>query len=319
MRRMIIDTDTASDDAVALLMALLDPAVQVEAITTVCGNMPLDLATINALATVQVAGRETPPVYEGADRPLFRELKTAEMVHGSNGMGDMDLPELTLSPAPGFAALKIIELVKQYPGELDLVVLGPATNIATALLLDPVAMRGVRHIYSMGTCGFERWGVTPVSEFNVLVDAEAYDIMLRSGIPMTLIGIDQCRGEAALDAEEIAAIEHCGNAVGHFAMRCNYTLIELYTRRAGRKQLGLPDPVAMAAAIWPELVLDAPACYCYTCTTEPMTYGQVIINEHQERALFPYPGSGEPPNATVVREMDYQGFKRKLTELLVNA
>ena len=319
MRRIIIDTDTGCDDAVALLMALLDPGIRVEAITTVCGNVPLDVATKNALLVVELVGGEPPPVYVGAEKPLFRELKTAAAVHGTDGLGGMNLPDPALQPAPGYAAIAILDLVKQYPGEIEIVALGPATNIAAALFLDPAAMRGVKHIYSMGTNGFGGPGSTPVAEFNVYVDAESYDAMLRSGIPLTVIGIDQCLGEAAMDAEEIEEIAACGTRAGTFTVRCNQTRTDFSQKRFGRKRLALPDAVAMAAAIWPELVLEAPMCYCYTCTKEATAYGQVIIDDRRPRAIRDYEGSAEPLNAAVVKTMDYKGYKQRLAELLKNA
>ncbi len=320
MRRFIIDTDTGSDDAVALLMALLTPDIKIEAITTVCGNIPLPLATKNALTTILVAGRDMPPVYEGASKPLFRELVTAAAVHGEDGMGEMNLPAPAIQPTPGYAATAILDLVRQYPGEIEIVALGPATNIATAIFLDPDAMRGVKHIYTMGTGGFGPGNTTPVAEFNVYVDAESYDIMLRAGIPLTIIGFDQCVAEgAALDAADIDAIEQCGTAVGKFAIRCNYSLIDYNVRRINRRMLDLPDPVAMAVALWPELVVDAPFCTCHTCTKDDYTYGQVIVDEHNVLAISAYPGSADASNATVIKTMDYSGFKRKLADLLMQA
>lgn len=315
MRRLIIDTDTGSDDAVALIMALMSPDVHVEAITTVCGNVPLELATKNALSTILATGTYQPPVYEGAKKPLFRELRTATNVHGEDGMGEMNLPEPSIKPLATPAAVAIVELAKKYPGEIELVALGPATNIAVALFLDPDAMQGIKRIYSMGTGGFALGNATPVAEFNVWVDAESYDAMLRSGIPVTVIGFDMCIGEAALLADEIDAIEQSGSPVGYFAMRCNYSLIDYNVRRSNKKFLDLPDPIAMAAVVWPELVLDAPLCYCYTCVKEEMTYGQVIVDDGSVRASgLAYCGC--EPNATVVRSMDFAGFKRRLHELL---
>lgn len=319
MKRIIIDTDTGCDDAVAMLMALLDPGIKVEAITTVCGNVPLDVATKNALLMVELAGKEQPPVYTGAERPLFRDLVTAAAVHGSDGLGEMHLPHPPIQPTAGYAAVAILDLVKRYPGEIEIVTLGPVTNIAAALFLDPAAMAGVKHIYSMGTNGFTGSGSTPAAEFNVYVDAESYDRMLRSGIPITIIGIDQCLGEAAMDEEEIEEITACGTEAGRFTIRCNRTRMEFAQKRFGKKRLALPDAVAMAAAIWPELVLDAPHCYCYTCTKEAQAYGQVIIDDRRLRAITDYEGITEPPNALVVRTMDYKGYKQRLAELLKNA
>ncbi|MCT6817642.1 MAG: nucleoside hydrolase, partial [Lysinibacillus fusiformis] len=128
MRKLIIDTDTGSDDAVALIMALKSTNLKVEAITTVCGNVPIELATKNALMTIEVANGQKPPLYVGAAKPLMRDLVTAVNVHGEDGMGDCHLIHPTLLPESKHAVDAILELIENNPGEVEIVTIGPVTN-----------------------------------------------------------------------------------------------------------------------------------------------------------------------------------------------
>src|ERR1700730_13454367 len=136
MRRFLIDTDTASDDAVALVMALRSPDVKVETITVVAGNVPIEQGIQNALYTVELCQKQV-PVYRGAAAPILRPLETAQDIHGTDGMGDIGLPLFGRKPAPGHAVDVIRNIVNRYPGEVTLVALAPLTNIALALLLEP--------------------------------------------------------------------------------------------------------------------------------------------------------------------------------------
>ena len=174
MRKIIIDTDTGSDDAVAILMALRDPSVQVLAVTTVCGNVNMEQATINAFRSIDAARTYVPPVYKGAFRPLYWDLVTGQFAHGQDGMGDMGLPIPDMQAETEHAVEAILRLVKENPGEIEIVALGPATNLALAMMKDPEAMKQVKHIYSMGSGGYGKGNATSVAEFNVFVDAEAY-------------------------------------------------------------------------------------------------------------------------------------------------
>lgn len=182
LRKLIIDTDTGSDDAVALMMALLSDNIEVIGITTVCGNVPLDLATKNALMTSEICNSQV-PIFAGADKPLFRNLVTAVNVHGNDGMGDCDLIHPTTKPANGHAVDFILETVKSNPDQIEIVALGPVTNIALAILKEPETMKKVKHIWSMSTGGFGPGNTTPVAEFNVFVDAESFSALLNSEIP----------------------------------------------------------------------------------------------------------------------------------------
>ncbi|MDO3681156.1 nucleoside hydrolase [Paenibacillus ehimensis] len=316
MRKLIIDTDTGSDDAVAIIMALKSADVKVEAITTVCGNVPLELATKNALMTIEVANGQKPPLYVGAAKPLMRDLVTAVNVHGEDGMGDCDLIHPTLVPESRHAVDAILDIVEKNAGEIEIVTIGPVTNIAIAILKAPETMKKVKHIYTMGTSGFGPGNTTPVAEFNVYVDAEAYRIMLNSGIPMTIIGFDVCLGEAALTQDDMDVLLASGKPEAVFSVKCNRSLLEYNIQRCNEPIVDLPDAVAMGVVLWNEIVLEEKWCYCYVCTMEEAAYGQVILNDGSKLAISDG-FAGHTPNAKVCKTIDNSLFKEKLISLLV--
>ena len=317
MRRLIIDTDTGSDDAVALIMALKSTNFKVEAITTVCGNVPVELATKNALMTIEVANGQKPPLYVGAGKPLMRDLVTAVNVHGEDGMGDCNLINPTLLPETKHAVDAILEIIENNPGEIEIVTIGPVTNIALAILKAPETMKKVKRIYSMGTAGFGPGNTTPVAEFNVYVDAEAYSIMMKSGIPISIIGFDICLGEAAWNREDMEFLMESQKEEAVFAVHCNRSLLEYNLQASGGHFVDLPDAVAMGVVLWDDIVIEDKVCYCYVCTTEEATYGQVIVNDGSKLAISDG-FAGHTPNATICKTIDNQLFKKRLIELLVS-
>lgn len=316
MRKIIIDTDTGSDDAVALIMALKSSVVKVEAITTVCGNVPLELATKNALMTIEIANGQKPPLYSGAEKPLFRDLVTAVNVHGEDGMGDCNLINPILNAEKKHAVDAMIEIVKDNPGEIEIVTIGPATNIALAILKEPETMKKVKHIYSMGTSGFGTGNTTPVAEFNVYVDAEAYSIMMKSNIPLTIIGFDVCLGDAAWNKGDMDLLLSSGKREAEFSVKCNRSLLEYNLQRSGEHIVDLPDAVAMGVVLWDDIVIEEKLCYCYTCTIEEAAYGQVIINDGSKLSITEG-FAGQTPNATVCKTIDNKLYKERLLDLLV--
>lgn len=312
MRKFIIDTDTGSDDAVALMMALLDDSVEVLGITTVCGNVPLEYATPNALMTVEICGKET-PVYEGCSKLLLRELITAVRVHGDDGMGDMNLIHPESKAQTQHAVDYILETVKNNPGEVEIVTLGPLTNIAMAILRDSNIMKKVKHVYTMGTAGLGRGNTTAVACFNVYVDADAFDIFIKSGIPITIVGFDMCLGEAALNKEDMAYLSSSG-PIGKFAVDCNAALLQYNLSRTQEHMVDLPDAVAMAVALWDDVALETKGMFAYCCTKEEATYGQVIFNDRTD--LLAIRQDVPPDNVRLVCKLDVPLYKKRLLELV---
>lgn len=309
MRRFLIDTDTASDDVVALIIALRDPNIHVEAITVVAGNLPLDRAVTNALISIEQAGTYAPPVYRGVGKPLLRPLVTSEFVHGSDGMGEMNLPPPTLTAALGHAIDQMIEIVGRYPGEVEIVTLGPLTNLALAVLKAPDMATQVKQVTIMGGQGRGAGNMTPVSEFNIYVDAEAAQVVLQSGLPLRFVGWDCSTDETFITQADIDRIHATHSARAAFCVRCNQTLIEYNARSWGKVGFDLPDPVAMIAALYPDVITEEISAYCAVEHKSEATYGQLIIDEH--RLL------NRPPNATVCLKIDAHRFKEILFERIV--
>ncbi len=311
MRKFIIDTDTGSDDAYAIMMALESESVEVLGLTTVSGNVPLEKATRNALMTAEICKKNT-PVYRGASKPLYRPAFSAEDFHGNDGMGDMNLINPSGKSEEKHAVDYILETLKAYPeNEIELVMLGPATTIALAILKDTDTMRRLRHIYSMGTAGFGPGNVTPVAEFNVYVDAESYDVLLNSGIPLTIIGCDLCFGDAVLKSPEIDRLLTMGEKQRFFG-KC------LQRQKTSNMEKGrgciatLPDAVAMSVALWDDIVTGSTPVFCYCRTREEPDYGQVIIHR-QDGGLY----KDKAKNAEVITGINAALFKKRLMELLL--
>ncbi|WCE30775.1 nucleoside hydrolase [Vibrio sp. SCSIO 43137] len=306
MRKFLIDTDTASDDAVALLMALREPEVSIEAITTVCGNCPLDTASKNALVTIEKAATYAPPVYKGMARPILRDLHTCENVHGEDGMGDMNLPEPSLMVAEGNAVDKIIEYAYAFPGELEIITIGPLTNVAMAIRKDPAIQGLIKHIYIMGGTGLGPGNITPVAEFNFWVDAEAASIVIQADVEKTVIGWDVCMDETFLNQQDIAQLNECGE-LGQFSVRCNKTLIE-FNKSLGKDGFDLPDPTAVAVALYPELIVSQFSTFGEIEHKSDKCYGQFMLDRFNV--------TGNKHNVNIITKIDASGFKNKLIELL---
>src|SRR5438270_13538820 len=176
--RVIIDTDPGVSDALALLLAMRSPELKIEAITAVAGNVPLELTLPNALRMVEIAGRTDIPVAAGAKAPLVRRLVTAAYAHGENGLGGAVFPEPTTKPVAQPAAEFIRDVVRKYPHEVTLIPVGPLTNIASALNLDPELASLIRGVVMMGG-SLSGGNITPAAEFNVYVDPEAARIVFQ--------------------------------------------------------------------------------------------------------------------------------------------
>ena len=193
-RPFLIDTDTASDDAVALIMALRKTDVRVLAITTVAGNVPLAQATRTALYVTELCGADV-PVYAGSSKPLWRAYENATWFHRKDGLGDRGYPAPKRAPEAAHAVDAIIETVQRNPG-IVLVTLGPLTNVALALAREPGIVTNVSRCVVMGGNPCCEGNVTPAAEYNMWVDPEAARMVLRSGLPIELVGWHAARASA---------------------------------------------------------------------------------------------------------------------------
>ncbi|MBQ1306756.1 MAG: nucleoside hydrolase [Erysipelotrichaceae bacterium] len=305
MRKIIIDTDCGSDDAVAIVMALRDQSVEILMFTTVTGNVRVDQATANTLTVIKETGTYCPPVYKGCNEMLKREWAGALEEHGNDGMGDLDLVDYSLKESQGNAVDKILEALRTHDDkEIDIITLGPLTNIAKAIMLDPETMKRANRIVMMGSSGLGEGNVTPTAEFNIWQDAEACQIVLDSGIePLIFVGWDACLGEAMLKPEEIKMIRESG-PLGKFCMDINHPLMVLNRERFHDDYLDMADPAAMAAALYPECIDICDRYYCETDISNTDTYGTLYVDRDHH--------TGKRANAYICSKLKAQLFKEYL-------
>jgi purine nucleosidase len=277
-RHLLIDTDTASDDAVALIMALGSPKVSVQAITVVSGNVPLAQALTNALLTVELCGHPDVPVFAGASRPLLREPSHADWFHGHDGLGDMNCPPPNKRPADGHAVDMMIDTARRNPG-IEFITLGPLTNLALALAREPNIMRDISRCVVMGGNPCCVGNVTPAAEFNIWCDPEAAEIVMHSGLNLELIGWQLCRGEANLNEQDIASIRNIDTPLAHFVIDCNRRAMQANLEQTGEVGIPLPDPVAMAVAIDPTIATRASSHRVEIECASERTRGQTVVDQ----------------------------------------
>lgn len=313
MRKFIVDTDTASDDAAALMIAAFTPDIDLLGVTVVAGNVGVRQAADNALMTLEACGKDT-PVYIGAARPMIKPRKDTISVHGKDGMGDRGIIHPSRKPEDKRAVDFILETVAKYPDEIELVVLGPATNIALAIMTDREVMSHVKHIWTMGTPGFGSGNATPVAEFNVFIDADAYGVMLGLGVPTTIIGFDMCEGEIGLDEAELLALSK-GNEAGKFLEQATKVILQFNFDTRGVHMVDLPDAVALAAAIWDDYVQSTVKCHCHVCTEDNETYGQVIF--YQKGRTYESMPKIDNYNAEVVTAVSERTFTKRFMSMLL--
>jgi purine nucleosidase len=275
-RAFLIDTDTASDDAVALIMALRASNVRVVAITTVAGNVPVEQSTRNALYTVELCGARV-PVYTGAEKPLLRTYQNATWFHGRDGLGDHNYPAPRQSAAPGHAVDAIIEAIEANPG-IVIVTLAPLTNVALALAKRPEIAAKVGRCVIMGSAPCCEGNVTPAAEYNIWVDPEAARMVMLSGLPIELVGWHLCRGDAVVRDEDMAHILGFDTPLAKFAIECNSHARQAYKVQTGEDGICLPDPVAMSIALDPTIGTNWSDHYIDVETQSELTRGMTVVD-----------------------------------------
>ncbi|MGE3075920.1 MAG: nucleoside hydrolase [Dehalococcoidia bacterium] len=247
-QKAIVDCDPGHDDAVAILLAAHN--FELLGVTTVGGNSPIENVTANARRVLELAGRRDVPVAKGASRPLLKELQTAPSVHGESGLDGATLPEPVAPLHPRHAVEFLIETLLANEA-VNLFPIGPLTNIATAMRLEPRILDHVAHISLMG--GSAGWGnATPTAEFNIFVDPEAADIVFRSGAPLTMCGLNLTR-QAYVDETVIARLRALGNKAGPTLGDLLEWNRQSVSRLIGGSVSPLHDPCAVAAIVAPEI------------------------------------------------------------------
>ncbi|HBZ44759.1 MAG TPA: nucleoside hydrolase [Maritimibacter sp.] len=306
-RKIIIDTDPGQDDAVAILLALASPEIEVLGITAVAGNVPLSLTAKNARIICEVAGKADTRVFAGCDQPMRRNLVTAEHVHGRTGLDGPDLWEPTMPIQDQHAVDFIIETLRSEPtGTVTLATLGPLTNVATAFDRAPDIVPRVAEIVSMGGAYFEVGNITPAAEFNIYVDPEAADIVFKSGTPLTLMPLDVTH-KALVTKPRNDAFRSLGNRTGVFTAEMTEFFERFDKEKYGSAGAPLHDPTVIAYLINPDL-FSGRHINVEVETTSDLTLGMTVADWWRV--------TNRPANATFMGDLDADGFFTLLTERL---
>lgn len=306
-RSIIIDCDPGQDDAVMLLLALASPEeLDVRGITTVAGNVPLDLTQRNARIMCDLAGRTEVPVYAGCPRPMVRDLITAEAVHGQTGIDGIELfdPETPLQRQ--HAVDFLVEALMTAPQPITLVPAGPLTNIALALVKEPRIAANIAQIVLMGGAWREGGNSSPAAEFNILVDPHAAHVVLTCGRPIVVMSLDVTH-QALTTPDRLAAIGAIDTRVGRAVRK----MLEFYDRHDIEKY-GMPggplhDPCTIAYLLRPDLFAGK-ELHVAVDTTSEASMGATLVD---------YWGvTGNAPNATWMHTIDADSFYTLLIERL---
>jgi len=274
MRRIILDTDPGIDDALALFLALASPEVQLEAVTTVSGNVNVQHTTRNALALLELAQRTDIPVARGSSRPIAREAIYAAFVHGENGLGGLELPVPQTQPVAAHAVDVIIEKIMAAPGEISLVPIGPLTNIALAVRREPRIAQYVREVVIMGGALRVPGNTTPVSEFNIFADPHAAHIVLHAGWPIRLVALDVTM-QTEMQHEQFAELAQNGHPVTNAIQQMMNFYFDVFAPAYGVAAFHMHDPLCLAAAFQPDLLTWEPA-YVDVEIHSPLTMGATV-------------------------------------------
>jgi len=299
--QLIIDTDAGIDDAQALLLALGQPGVEVAAITTLSGNVHVDKVAKNVLKTLDAA-RQRVPVYRGVDRPLINDVNYAEDIHGTDGLGDCNLPEPSGQIEPEHAVLALCRMAAAHPGRYTLVAIGPLTNVALATRLDPAFPRNLAGFTFMGGAYEARGNTSSVAEFNVYNDPEAAAIVLNSFPRATMISWELTLNHlvpwdklAALDSKRGPAVEFF-NKISAF--------IEANLRRDGYQGMAMPDALAVATAIAPGIVTQSVRAHVQVELSGTLTRGQTVVDWRGR------------PQVDIIKHIDLERFWQMMVKSL---
>ncbi|PSL20731.1 nucleoside hydrolase [Shimia abyssi] len=307
-RKIIIDTDPGQDDAVAILLALASPEdIDVLGITAVAGNVPLSLTSKNSRIICELAGKADVRVFAGCDRPLGRELVTAEHVHGKTGLDGPSLPDPTMPLQEQHAVDFIIETLRAHPsGTVTLCPLGPVTNIAMAFEKAPDIIEKVQEIVLMGGAYFEVGNITPAAEFNIYVDPQAANIVFRSGAPIVVMPLDVTH-KALVTKPRNDAFRNIGTPVGIAVAEMTDFFERFDKEKYGSIGAPLHDPCVTAYLIRPEL-FSGRHINVEIETHSELTMGMTVADW--------WGVTDRDPNAMFMGDVDADGFFSLLTERL---
>ena len=311
MKRVIIDTDTAGDDTIAILTAL--HYFKVEGVTVAGGNVDFEQEVENALYTVQMAKSDYHvPVYKGYERPIMAvgEEKhiTIEDIHGKYGMGDSYFEKTEQRPEKEHAVDFIIDTVKANPGEISLLAIAPLTNIAMAIKKDPTIVKDIPHLYIMGGLNNTLGNITAAAEYNFYVDPEAARIVMHSGIPITMVGWDMCKKHSVMKKEDQTEIQALGTAGSKFYMDVNSAVIRYDQEIHKLDGITHPDTLLVAIAADESIMTGSNMYYVDIEVHGELTRGYDLVDVSNF--------TGKTPNVRVCEEVDRDKFKVSLLDVL---
>jgi purine nucleosidase len=305
---VLIDTDPGIDDALALILALRSPELDVRGITVVHGNVPVDRGTRNAFRILDLVGRRDVPVAQGAAVPLLRELRTAEIVHGSDGLADLVTTEVEASPDGAAGPAFLVRALEDADARLTVITLGPLTNLAIALAFAPQIVERIERVVAMGGAVRSEGNATPAAEFNILADPEAAAIVLRSGAPVTLVPLDVTMG-TIFPGEWSERLRGSEDPVERFAGGLGMHVTGIYRQFYGIDGFALHDPLAVAVALDPSLV-EGQDLWVTVDTGDGLTAGKTFAD------FWHIPEPWGEPNARVALHVDADRFLRLFCERL---
>ncbi|MCG7332490.1 nucleoside hydrolase [Salinicoccus roseus] len=307
MKNVIMDVDTGVDDALAILYALESRQLDVLGITTVNGNVPLEMVNANTLKVLSLAGRTDVPVHPGADRPLLRTSEHVHHIHGDDGIGNaLDGYEYSNQCQEQFAADFIIEQAKRHPGEVTLIAVGPLTNLALAFRKEPKLSEWLDEVVIMGGLVSEmgRGNKLPNSEFNIYTDAEAAQIVFHSGAETTLVSLDVTK-QTLLSNEDIRRLE--GRKYHDFVKKSTEVYRAFSKEKFNLDGCALHDPLTVGYVLNKDF-LKTEKYHVDVDTVSPLNYGQTVCD---------FVGLlGREPNVNVCLGVDAEGFVSHFLETL---
>jgi purine nucleosidase len=309
VQRILLDTDTAGDDTIAILMALRARNARLEGVTINCGNINFDQEVENALYTIQVAGMGGKvPVYPGARHPLLKEWETVEYIHGKDGMGNSHFPKAKQRPEATHAVDAIVDTVNSNPGEITLVEIAPMTNLALALRQDPGIAKKVRRFYFMGGTNHYLGNVTPAAEFNIWVDPDAAKIVLGSGMPTTMVGWEICMRHGLIGPPEYSEIGAMKTREAEFFIAVNRQVRRFMKKERGIDATSCPDSITLSIVLNPKVATDVRRRYVEVDNSSGVSRGATPIDDLEVLR--------KKPNVSVVYEAATDLYRKTLFRLL---
>ncbi|MHC5740179.1 nucleoside hydrolase [Nostoc sp.] len=318
---VIVDTDGGVDDALALIMALNSPQLDLKAITVVAGNINVDQAANNVLRVVSIVEPDTLPIVaKGCEKPLEKPTFNAAGIHGADGLGELDrfqeadgtprYPQLTIEPSPENAIALLLKAAEEYGDSFTIVALGPLTNLATAIQKDSATMKKVGRIIIMGGAVTVPGNITAAAEFNFFVDPHAAQVVMEAGIPLTLVGLDVAM-KAPLSRQVVEDnLQRRPSKVTQFIADCTEIYMAFYRDNEGFYGCYLHDPLAMAVAIDSSLVTTE-SLHMMVETQGRFTTGMSLADQRDRRDE-----KTNPPNVEACLDVDTERFMQLFDKLV---